>query len=194
MKKSLLLLFVGCGLAFTSCSEAAPEENNESTANNTAEVEKDNQINQFNNEIVSNIDESEIHLAKLKELDAMDIPAEEMISSAEAIVSDLDTKIAALQNLQPAGNGGEEFVSAAIGHLINVKAVATVYIDFAADLAIPDSLWTEEIGAMWMNLAEPQFGNYEDSYEQLEMSQANFGSLNDKDLVPSGETLEEMAE
>jgi hypothetical protein len=196
MKKNILLLFAGLALAFTACQEETPESHLEETEHDAAQIEdgEADGVIEFNDGIVALIDLGELQMAKLMDLDAMDVTAEEMANGAAEAQAEVNASILTLENLKPVGPGGEEFLSAAVNHLNNVKMVAGIYADFAEDLEVPDSLWTEDMGTMWMNLAEPAFADYEDSYEQLEMEQANYGSLNQMDIIPSDVTIEELYE
>lgn len=196
MKKNILFLFTGLALFFTSCGDSEPESNLDNTKHDAEQVddgEADGVI-EFNDGIVAHIDMGEVQMAKLMDLDAQDVSADEMIAAANEAMADIDTRITTLENLTPIGVGGDDFLNSALSHLHNVKAVVGVYIDFANDLEIPDSLWTEEMGTMWMNLAEPAFADYEDSYAQLEVDQGNYGSMNDMDIIPSDVTIEDLYE
>ncbi|MCB9188804.1 MAG: hypothetical protein H6599_05935 [Flavobacteriales bacterium] len=196
MKKNLLLLFAGLSLAFTSCGDSAPESNLEETqhdADQIADGQADGVV-EFNDGIVAHVDMGELQMAKLMDLDDQDVPAAEMLAAANEAMADVEQRIKTLEALSPTGIGGDDFLSSAIDHLKNVKAVAEVYAEFSNDLETPDSLWTEDMGAMWMNLAEPIFADYEDSYTQLEISQGTYGSLNNMDIIPSDVTIEDLYE
>lgn len=195
MKKSRFLLIIATGVLLASCGDE-PQGGLEENQHDAAQIEDgeaDNVI-EFNDGIVAHVDMGEVQMAKLMDLDAQDVSAEEMSAAANQAMDDVESRIQTLENLNPVGAGGDDFLASAINHLKNVKAVAGVYADFAADLEIPDSLWTEDMGTMWMNLAEPAFADYEDSYEQLEMAQGNYGSLNNMDIIPSDETIEDLYE
>lgn len=188
--KKIIYTFLGLTILFSSCNEET-ENHDEVTP---TETESEDDVISFNDYIVSQVDQSELLLAKMMDLDEMDIPANEMITNAEEAMIQLDESIQSLEGTKVVGNGGDDFLSAAINHINNVKLVVNIYIDFAEDLSIPDSLWTEEMGSKWVDLAEPIYEEYEISYENLEMTQESFGALNDMDIIPSDVTIEELYE
>lgn len=197
MKKNLLLLFAGITLVFSACESSTPEEEALNDAKHDAEQIEDGQADgviEFNDGIVAHIDMGELQLAKLMDLDEADVSVDEMNAAVQEAKIDIADRIYALENLTPTGVGGADFLSAAIDHLDKVSLVVHVYGNFAAELETPDSLWTEEMGTAWMNMAEPSFADYEDSYELLEIEQSNYGSLNNMDIIPSDVTIEEMYE
>lgn len=192
MKKIIASLLV---LALvTSCDPKNEHESEENHDNKDVTTDANDPVIGFNDYIVAQVDQSEIILATLMDLDAMDISAQDMITKAEEAKVTLDESIKSVEKLQPVGDGANDFLLATVEHLNNVKLVANVYVDFAEDLAIPDSLWNEEMGSRWLNLAEPLFADYNDSYEQLEMAQGSYAALNNIDIIPSEETIEELYE
>lgn len=197
MRKPLVVVFIAFSIFHTSCDQKEDETNETVETKQTEDTDEDTpgkSVNQFNDEIVEHADIGNLHMAKLMDLDNQDVSSEEMTMAANEAISDITERINLLNSSKPVGYGGDEFLASAVDHLENVKAVAQVYIDFSDILMIPDGEWTEEMGTKWANLAEPIFADYEDSFEQLEIAQGNYASLNDKDIVPSGETLEELYE
>ncbi|CAG5086590.1 hypothetical protein [Parvicella tangerina] len=198
--KNKLLLLLSTTTLLLACENKPNEEVEHSedvadtnTQENSSKIEDD--IVLFNNSVVAHTDMAEVQIAQLMELDEQDVNAEEMIAAAEKVKLDIQDRVNDLTHLKAVGNGSEDFLKAAIDHLSTVERLTDIYIDFADNLSVPDSLWNEEMGKLWLNLAEPVFLEYEDSYELLEIAQGNFSSLNDKDLVPSfDKTLEELQE
>ncbi len=196
MKKNFIFLFTGLALVLTSCGEESSTPNLDETENDAAKIDdgQADDVVEFNDGIVAHIDMGEVQMAKLMDLDDQDVSAAEMLAAAEETIGDVEQRIGKLEKLNPTGPGAEDFLSAAIDHLKNVREVAQVYADFSEDLEIPDSLWTEDMGAMWMNLAEPIFADYEDSYEQLELTQSSFANMNNMDIIPSDVTIDDLYE
>ena len=187
MKKTILTLIA---FAFVLSSCESKEEKTDEKKKTTVEISTDGFLD-FNNEIVSNVDAAQLILASLAELDDKNVPASEMEIAADAAKNDAKAILNNIQALAPLGKGGPEYHTAAIAFMNEVINLSQVYRDFAVTLSITEGEWNELQVQEWLNLAEPVFLDYQDSFKYLGTMQGNYAAYQNIEINPMAPEEEE---
>ena len=175
------IVFIILLLIISSCSET---KNKKEIKNKEVVTEEQMTIFEFNDILVSNFNNAELLMLEIWEMDNQDAPEEDIKAKSEKYFIEINKSIEKVKNLNPIGQGGEEYFKAYIEHMSAYQNIFNIFINYAYILATPDEEWDKEMGEEWMNNAEPIFASYELTVQKLEEKQANYAVLNNLDIVP----------
>jgi hypothetical protein len=193
MKNLLLLLFAT--LLLISCEEAAKNEL-EVQENTAADFESGRVYGpvDYNDGLLAESTLLDVKMAMLEDLDAADVPRDEMVAACKDAMAEYDRVISALNSVEAYGVKGEEFKQAVIDYAKTTGRIFNMYNDYADLLSIPDSEWTEEEASIWDETYNAIFEDYIAANDNCIEVQEAYASLNDMRLEYSGSTAEEIYE
>jgi hypothetical protein len=196
MKKTITL-FAAATTLLVSCGSTDSPKNEFEEAQMKSEHLENGAVNdpiEFNDGLVAHIDMSEVHLAQLYDLDDQDVSGDEMEAAAKKIIDDLADRISGLEKVEAVGNIGDAFLEATIDQLKSTKALAKAYFDFSEDLAVPDEEWTDDMVESWEMATDPLYEQYDNTFDELENTQAAYAAKQDFQVVDTGVTIDDMYE
>jgi hypothetical protein len=117
-------------------------------------------------------------LEQLQQADDNDEGAQQLIDISMKSIAIATEILAELTILSTYGEKGEELLQLTISYVESKITIMEIYKEFAAQLAIPESEWTNEDFDAWMSNAEPYFGVSEQIMQELLDTQQFYLSVN----------------
>jgi hypothetical protein len=166
----LILLIVGC--------ESTPTSTNiiEDIPTNTS-ITFDN-ASAFNDYISIRVNTVHELLEQLQLADDNDASASELIQQSEDAKATTEKILQELNGLTAFGKDGEALLQLTVSYIESKINVINIYAEFAAQLSIPESDWTNEDFDAWMSNAEPYFGVSDQIMQELMDMQQTYLSNN----------------
>jgi len=193
MKKLLLLPITA--LLITSCGEA-PKNELEAQENIAENIEAGKVYGpvDYNDGLLAEITILEVKLAMLADLDAKDVPTEEMVAACKESQAEYDKVMIALNKIEPYGVKGEEFKEAVIELVKQTGKMFGLYNEYSSILAVPDAEWTNENAEIWDEAYNAIYDEYEIANNACIDIQDEYANLNNMRLDYTGSTAEEIYE
>lgn len=193
MKKLLLLPITA--LLITSCGDA-PKNELEAQENIAENIESGKIYGpvDYNDGLLAEVTILEVKIAMLEDLDAKDVPTEEMVKACKESMKEYDKVMSALQKIEPFGVKGIDFKLAVIELVKNTGKVIGLYNEYSSILAVPDAEWTTENAEIWDDAYNAIYDDYELANDDCIEIQGQYASLNNMSLDYTGSTAEEIYE
>lgn len=193
MKKLLLLPIAA--LLLNSCGDTdAPKNELETQENIAADIESGRVYGpvDYNDGLLAEATLLDVKIAMLEDLDARDVPTEEMQKACKEALDEYNRVIDALNNIDPYGVKGDEFKQSVIDYVKTTGQIFNLYHDYADLLAVPDVDWTEEDASQWDDQYNLIYEDYLATNDNCIAVQEEYASLNDMRLDYTGPTAEEI--
>ena len=193
MKKLLLLPITA--LLITSCGEE-PKNELEAQENIAENIEAGAVYGpvDYNDGLLAEITILEVKIQMLEDLDAKDVPTEEMVAACKESMAEYDKVLTALNKIEPYGVKGDEFKQAVIELVKHTGKVISLYNEYSSILSVPDADWTNENAQIWDDAYNAIYDDYEIANDKCIEVQGQYASLNNMSLDYTGATAEEIYE
>jgi hypothetical protein len=170
------LILVLTSLLLLQCGEQASTSTIDETLTQE-EIVLSNAID-FNEYLSIRVNALHEMLEQLQQADDADEGAQQLIDLSKASVSLATQMLNELNELSAFGIKGEELLALTRAYVESKITIMSIYAEFAPQLAIPESEWTNEDFDAWMSNAEPVFGISDQIFQELMDMQQIYLSAN----------------